>query len=399
MSLLAIKAKQLFTPLRVIENGLLLVEDEAIRAVGTREDISVPKRTRILDLGDCVVAPGFVDIHIHGGGGHDVMEGSAEALHAVACTIFKHGTTTFLPTTVTASTPRLVRAVEGLGKLIRGWPEDKQSRRHCAHPLGIHLEGPFLSAARRGVHEREHLQAPSVELFEKFVGAAGGTLRVLTLAPELENAAELQAEAIRRGIHVALGHSDATFNQTERAIVAGASHVVHMFNAMRPFHQRQTGIMGAVLTDDRIAAEVIADGVHVAPSALRLLIRAKGVSKIILITDGVSATGMGQGQYRLGEADITVKTEGARGVLVCRNAEGKLAGSVLTQDRAVRNMVTYAGVNWCAAVKMATWNPARVLGIEDRKGCLRLGADADLVFLHPDGTVAGTMVRGVATCF
>jgi N-acetylglucosamine-6-phosphate deacetylase len=397
MSLTAITAKQLFTPLDTIQDGVLLIEDGVICGVGSRGEITIPKRARIIHIGDRIVAPGFIDIHVHGGGGHDVMEGSPDALSIAGATALQHGTTSFLPTTVTAPTDVLLRSLEQMGKAIRNWDSHERNRAESAQPLGIHMEGPFLSAARRGVHDRDQLQQPSVELFQQFAAAAGGNIRVLTLAPELDGAAELQSAAMSVGVHVALGHSDATFNTAQRAIHAGASHAVHMFNAMRPFHQRQTGIIGAVLTDDRVAAEVIADGVHVSPSALRLLLRAKGVGNTILITDGVSATGMAEGRYRLGEMEITVEPEREGRVLVCRNAEGKLAGSVLTQDRAVMNMIAYTGVTLREAVQMASWNPARLLGMTDRKGCLRPGADADLVFMEQDGTVAGTMVGGIAS--
>jgi N-acetylglucosamine-6-phosphate deacetylase len=181
-----------------------------------------------------------------------------------------------------------------------------------------------------------------------------------------------------------------------RAIDGGATHAVHVFNAMRPFVHRDPGILGAVLADDRVRAEVIADGVHVDPAALRLLVRAKGVSRTVLVTDAVSATGMCPGQYRLGEMDIVLDNDPRSGLPTCRNREGALAGSVLTQDRAVRNMVSMTGVSLQDAVRMASYNPACLLGLEQRKGWLREGADADLALLNPDGSVAGAMVRGRA---
>jgi N-acetylglucosamine-6-phosphate deacetylase len=227
--------------------------------------------------------------------------------------------------------------------------------------------------------------------------AAGDALRILTLAPELEGAAELQQFAISKGVRVALGHSNATYEEAVRAIDAGAAHAVHVFNAMRPFAHRDPGILGAVLTDDRVAAEVIADGVHVDAVALRLLTRAKGASGIVLATDAVSATGMCPGQYALGEMEITLGDDPHTGLPTCRNREGVLAGSVLTQDRAVRNMVSMAGVTLQDAVRMASYNPARLLGVERRKGWLREGADADLVVLDPNGSVAGVMTQGQAS--
>ena len=262
--------------------------------------------------------------------------------------------------------------------------------------MGIHLEGPFLSAECRGAHPLKHLQKPFLPLLQQFLEAAGGFLRVLTLAPEVEGALEIEEHAIQSGVKVALGHSNATYRQAEKAIDGGAFHAVHVFNAMRPFEHRESGILGAILTDDRVQAEVIADGVHVSAPALRLLVRAKGASRILLVTDGVSATGMDPGRYRLGEMEILVEDDPLAGFPTCRNAEGKLAGSVLTQDRAVQNMVAFTGVTLCEAVRMASLNPAQLLGLEHRKGCLQPGADADLVVLEPNGMVAGVMARGAA---
>lgn len=395
MPVLAIAASQIFTPLEVIPDGLVVVEDGTIRAVGSRQEISVPSGARLVELDDKIIAPGFVDVHIHGAAGHDVMEGTPEALEAVAALVLKHGTTCFVPTTVSAPEAVLLRSLEGLAATIRSWNTATRSRAPLAEPVGIHLEGPFLSPECRGVHPREHLREPSLPLFERLREAAEGSLRILTLAPELEGALDLEAAALRRGARVALGHSNASYEQAQQAIETGAFHAVHVFNAMRPFAHRDPGILGAVLTDDRVVAEVIADDVHVAGPALELLLRAKGSSGIALVTDSVSATGRGPGPCRLGSFEIQVAKDPQTGELVCRNAEGKLAGSVLTQDRAVRNMMRLTGTTLREAVLMASWNPARLLGLEQRKGCLRPGADADLVVLEPDGSVVGAMARGV----
>ena len=396
MTLLALAAAQVFTPLEIIEDGVVLIEDATIRAIGPREAIAVPAGVRLVELGDKVLAPGFVDVHIHGASGHDLMEATPEALEAVAAFVLERGTTSFVPTTLSAPPAVLLRALEGLGAAIRSWKTKSASGAPLAEPVGIHLEGPFLSAECRGVHPREHLQQPSLPLFHDMLAAAHGSLRILTLAPELEGAAELQAAAMQNGVRVALGHSNASYEQATRAINAGAAHAVHVFNAMRPFAHRDPGILGAVLTDDRVAAEVIADGVHVSEPALRLLLRAKGVARVVLVTDGVSATGMCPGKYFLGGMEILVGDDPPTGQLACRNSEGKLAGSVLTQDRAIRNMMRLPGITLCDAVRMASWNPAQLAGLSDRKGCLRPGADADLVVLEPNGNVVGAMARGKA---
>ncbi|MBI4443675.1 MAG: N-acetylglucosamine-6-phosphate deacetylase [Acidobacteria bacterium] len=396
MPLTALAAKKIFTPLEVIENGLLVVEDGTIQSLGSREELSVPPAARLVDLGDRILAPGFVDVHIHGAAGYDLTEGTLEALIAVAQWLARHGTTCFLPTTMSASEAVLLPAVENLSRLLQSWETDQSfGGAPLATPVGLHLEGPFLSADFRGAHPAAFLRKPSLVLFQELFQAARGSLKVLTLAPELEGALELQAEATRRGVKVALGHSNAGYEQAIKAIEAGASHAVHVFNAMRPFGHRDPGLLGAILTEDRLPAEVIADGIHVSAAAMRLLVRAKGADNILLVSDGVSATGMGPGIYRLGTTEILIEPDTPTGALACRNREGKLAGSVLTQDVAIRNTVTFTGVSLCEAVKMASWNPARVLGLE-RKGWLRPGADADLVVLEPDGSIVGTMVLGAA---
>ena len=229
---------------------------------------------------------------------------------------------------------------------------------------------------------------PSIETLRRFLSAADGCARILTLAPELPGALECVEAARAAGLVVALGHTDATYAEAEAAIEKGARHAVHVFNAMRPFLHRETGVLGAALTDPRMTAEVIADGVHVDAPAIRLLLAAKGFENVLLVSDGIAATGMPDGSYRLGNIEVTV----AGGV--CRNAEGRLAGSTLTLDRAVRNIIAL-GVPLGAAVRMATLNPARLLGLETRKGVLASGADADIVLLDSDLRVAGVMTGGI----
>ena len=394
MTPLALTAAQVLTPLETIEDGVVLIEDHTISAVGPRREIAIPSTARAIALGDKILAPGFVDVHIHGAAGHDVMEATPEALAAVAAFLFRHGTTSFVPTTLSAPPEVLLPSLEGLGKAIRASRSMSSPGSLLAEPLGIHLEGPFLSVDCRGVHPREHLQPPSIRLFDQMLAAADGAVRILTLAPELDGASELQAAAITKGARVAIGHSNASYEQAVRSIDDGSAHAVHVFNAMRPFTHRDPGILGAVLTDDRVFAEVIADGVHVAAPALRLLLRSKTPQRIALVTDGISATGMPPGKHRLGGLEILVAAEPDTGAIACRNREGKLAGSVLTQDRAVQNMIRLAGLTLREAVLMASYVPAQMAGVGDRKGSLRPGFDADFVVLNADGTVSGVMANG-----
>jgi len=265
--------------------------------------------------------------------------------------------------------------------------EDGENR---ALPLGIHLEGPFISHARRGVHPPELLLAPTLTLFEQIWQAARGRIRMMTIAPELDGAPEVIAEAARRGVCVSLGHSDADFETAGGGIKAGARHATHTFNAMRPLDHRSPGILGAVLTDRRVSADIIADGVHLDPAIVKLFASAKGPEQTVLITDATSATGMPDGRYRLGSFEVDVRDGKCM-------SNGKLAGSVLTMDRAVRNLARFAEWELPQAVAAASRNPARVARISN-KGVLAAGADADFVVLNPVGDVLRTFIGGVE-CF
>jgi N-acetylglucosamine-6-phosphate deacetylase len=256
-----------------------------------------------------------------------------------------------------------------------------------ALPLGIHLEGPFISHARRGAHPPENLLAPTLTLFERFWQAARGRIRMMTIAPELENAPEVIAEAARLGVCVSLGHSDADFAAAERGIAAGAHHATHVFNAMRPLDHRSPGILGAVLTDRRVSADIIVDGVHLDPAIVKLVADAKGPEQTVLITDAISATGMPDGRYRLGSFEVDVRDGKC-------TVHGKLAGSVLTMDRAVRNLARFAEWDLPQAVAAASKNPARVARVTN-KGILAVGADADFVVLTREGEVLRTFIGGV----
>jgi N-acetylglucosamine-6-phosphate deacetylase len=383
----AILAGRAFTPHEEIADAVILIEGGVILTVGPRDQISIPSSASRYEARSLTVVPGFIDVHIHGAGGHDVMEATDEALRAVTHTVARYGTTSIVATTVTASAEETCRTVAGIARWMKS-SESIPSTQPQAELLGIHFEGPFINAARRGVHPAEWIARPSSELLRQFITAARGAARILTLAPELPGALDLVAEARQAGVVVSLGHTDATYAQAMAAIDRGSRHAAHVFNAMRPLDHRETGILGAVLTTPSVTAELIADGVHVDAAAMRLLLAAKGTAGVILVSDGTAATGMPDGSYRLGTFDVTVSGG------VCRNAEGKLAGSTLTLDRALRNMLAL-GLPFSDALAMLTATPARLLGLEGRKGILTRGADADLVLLDESFQVAGVMTRGV----
>jgi N-acetylglucosamine-6-phosphate deacetylase len=387
VALQAIFARRALTPQHEITDAVILVDGDKIAAVGRRDEVAVPVSARRYDKRDFSIVPGFIDVHIHGAAGYDVMDSSAGALAAIAAGVAARGTTSFLATTVTASEESTSRAVEA----VAGWMERAASERAGAVPsaeiLGVHFEGPFISSARRGVHPEEWIVAPSISLLRRLLAAAKGAARILTLAPELPGAAELIAEALQAGLVVSLGHTDASYAEAAAAISCGARHAAHVFNAMRPFAHRETGVVGAVLTSASVTAELIADGVHVDDAAIRVLFGAKGPQGVILVSDGIAATGMPDGKYRLGTFEVSV----AGGV--ARNSEGKLAGSTLTLDRALCHMAAL-GIPLREVLPMLTSNPARLLGLERRKGWLVAGADADLVLLDDQLQVAGVMTRG-----
>jgi N-acetylglucosamine-6-phosphate deacetylase len=382
--MLALTARALYTPLSRIERPLVVIEGGTILRLGTQTESDLPIQAKIVDFGDCILAPGFMDIHIHGAAGFDLMQADRTGLEKIEKFLAAHGVTSYCPTTVTAPLETTLRALERLADAIESLEDSSIAR---AQPVGVHLEGPFLSHLRRGVHPPKDLLAPAMSTFDRFWEAARGHISLLTIAPELEGAIELIAEVRKRGICVSLGHSDADLDQTRAAIAAGARHATHTFNAMRPLDHRSPGILGEVLSNRLLTADLIADGIHVHPAVVRLFLEAKGAEKAVLITDALAAAGMPDGRYRLGEMEIDVK-EGK-----CLH-QGTLAGSVLTLDRAVGNIMEFAQWTLERSLPTATLNPARVVGIES-KGTVQPGADADLVALSAKGEVRSTIAKGI----
>jgi N-acetylglucosamine-6-phosphate deacetylase len=420
--MLAFAAGRLLTPSVIVLRPVLLVGGGRLIEIFSREARPLPAGVSLIDLGQHTIAPGYLDLHIHGSAGYDVMDDAPEALPAIEQLLARHGVTGYFPTSVTSPIERTLRALERLADAIEaralGGNDAPRESGHGqaslgrtplaqssvgpaaladtslagrAAPLGIHLEGPFVSHARRGVHPPEHLLLPRVETFERFWQASRGHIRMMTIAPELEGALELIALAAARGVCVSLGHSDADFVTAERAISAGARHATHTFNAMRPLTHRDPGLTGAVLTDRRVTADIIADGIHLDPSIVKLVALAKGPEQTVLITDATAATGMPDGRYKLGSMEVDVSNGRC-------TSDGKLAGSVLTMDRAVRNLARFAEWDLALAVGAATRNPARVVG-HTNKGELATGNDADFIVLDGEGKVLRTFIGGVECPF
>jgi N-acetylglucosamine-6-phosphate deacetylase len=385
-------ARSLYTPLEEIQNPLVFVEGGVITDLASRSAREIPANTALIDFADAVITPGFVDIHMHGGAGLDVMQASEAEMPHLGRFLAQHGVTGYFPTTVAAPIDVTCAALERIANAIAAGESDANSNGSSdntpqARPLGIHLEGPFLSHARRGVHAPENLALPTVALFERLWQAARGHVRMLTIAPELPGAPEVIAEAARRKVLVSIGHSDADLNAAQAGVRAGARHATHTFNAMRPLDHREPGILAEVLTDPNVTADIIVDGIHVAPSVVRLFLKAKGIEGSVLITDATAAAGMPEGRYQLGTMMVDVKNG------MC-TIDGKLAGSVLTMDRAVRNVMEFGSWSLRHAVRAATLNPARAAGLADHYGALASGAEASFVVLSLAGDVRKTIVRG-----
>jgi len=375
-------ARRLFDGSSLHDHPIVVLEGGRIASISTRASSAVPAGASIIDFPEATLAPSFFDIHIHGAAGHDVMEATPDALAAMGAFLASRGTARFLATTVTAPVDATLRAVAGLAKLIVSPPATG------AVPLGIHLEGPFLSHAKRGVHPPAFLLEPDITLFDRIYDAAEGHVRLITLAPELPGAPQLAAHATARGVRVSVGHSNATAAETRAASAAGATSATHTFNAMRTLDHREPGILGTVLTDDSLFAELICDGIHSAPEIAKLWWRAKGPERAILVTDAMSAAGMPDGEYRLGE--LTVQVVNGRAM-----SDGVLAGSVLTLDRALSNFLAFTGATLEQGLRLLTGNPAALTGFQVEAGSLTTGAPANLVAVTPDGHLAASFINGI----
>ncbi len=376
-------ARRLYDGSHLHEHPIVVLDGGRIASISTRATSAVPAGAPILDFPTATLAPSFFDIHIHGAAGHDSMEATPAALAAIGAFLASRGTAHFLATTVTAPVDATLRAVAGLAKLIARPPTAG-----AAIPLGIHLEGPFLSHAKRGVHPPAYLLEPDIDLFDRIYDAAEGYVRLMTLAPELPGAPDLAAHAVARGVRVSLGHSNATAAETRAAIAAGATSATHTFNAMRQLDHREPGILGTVLTDDSLFAELICDGIHSAPEMTKLWWRAKGPNRAILVTDAMSATGMPDGEYRLG--GLTVQVANGRAM-----SDGVLAGSVLTLDRALANFLAFTGATLEQGLRLLTGNPAALTGFQAEAGSLAPGSPANLVAVNPDGHLAASFLNGI----
>jgi N-acetylglucosamine-6-phosphate deacetylase len=380
--MIAIQACRVISPDGPIQAGVILIQDGSIVAVGPNDRVEIPSNAQLIDAAHLTVTPGLIDIHTHGANGRQAIDEDPDALVKMASFYARHGVTGFLAT-IGGSNDHIEQGIDNVVGAARS-----NSTPPGAQVLGIHLEGPFINPTMPGAFRRETIIPPDKKLLERYLQRSEGLIRLLTLAPEVEGADELIQVAKSRDVVCAVGHSAATWEQMMRAADMGLRHIAHTFNALAPFHHRNPGVLGAVLTDDRFTAEVIADGVHVHPVAFRLLHKAKGSERTVLITDSIGAAGLSEGEYLFEEQRITVRNGGAR------LRDGTLAGSILTMDAGIKNLMRFGGISLEEAVIMGSQTPARVLGLEGRKGSILSGKEADLIALDDEVNIIWTMVGG-----
>jgi N-acetylglucosamine-6-phosphate deacetylase len=359
----------------------VIVEDEKIKAILPVEMMKHHMPAKMYEFpADYHLLPGLMDLHIHGIHGKDVMDASEEALQEMSHALAAQGVTGFLATTMTARAAQL----EAVLKICPA----AMLHREGAAILGVHLEGPFIAASKIGAQCREGLCEPNVSLMRRWQKLAQGAIKIVTLAPELPGALSLIQALHDMNVIASVGHTDATYDQTCAAITAGCTQATHLFNAMRGLHQREPGALGALLLSDRVTAELIVDGVHLHPAMVELALRVKGKDKLLLVTDAMRATCLGNGHYDLGGQQVEVQAGKAT------LGDGTLAGSTLRMPEALLNMVHFSQCSFAEAIGMASMNPARVLKLETRKGSINVGKDADLVVMNPAAQVVLTMREG-----
>lgn len=374
-----IQGGTILTPQKTLTDSVVVIEGGRIAAIEPRSQVaSQPADAEIIHADGLFVMPGLIDIHIHGSAGCDAMDASAESLNKISSFLVQHGVTSFLPTTISQSSASIGKAIENIS----------QNKAVCTGsvPLGAHLEGPYLCQPFRGAHQVEWLRNPDPQEYRPWLDS--GAVRVISLAPELPGALELIQEGATRGIILSAAHTQASPQEIKAAVDAGLRHATHTFNGMAGLHHRDPGTVGALLADDRVRCEVIADGVHVHPEVLKMVVRIKGLENTILVTDAMRATGLSDGEYGLGGQSIHVSNG------VARTSTGGLAGSTLTLDVAIQNIQKYSGLAFNQAVRLATLTPAEALGLAGKKGEIRPGADADILITDKDMNVKAVLING-----
>ncbi|GHI01487.1 N-acetylglucosamine-6-phosphate deacetylase [Neobacillus kokaensis] len=379
-----LKGIRVYTEKQLIENGYLKISEQKIIEIGSVEQLENTDGFEEIEVPSHYhVVPGFIDVHIHGVNGADTMDATKEALDTMVAALPKEGTTSFLATTITQEAEQIEKAIKNAGEYIENGPLQGK-----AEILGIHLEGPFVNARKAGAQPIQHIIDPDLNLFKKWQEIAKGTIKLVTLAPERPGGIEMVRFLKDNSVIPSIGHTDATYEQVNDAIEAGANHVTHLFNQMRGLHHREPGVVGAAFLRDELKAEMIVDGVHVHPEMINLAYQQKKSKGLLLITDSMRAKCLKNGTYDLGGQEVTVQN--GKAVL----EDGTLAGSILKLGQAVKNVLSYTGCTIHEVIEMASVNPAKQLNMFDRKGSLAVGKDADVVILDEQLDVYMTFCRG-----
>lgn len=370
---------RIYTEEEIIERGYIIVKDDKITDVG-KGDYEGALTT--YDAQGQHVLPGFIDIHMHGGYGEDAMDASCDGLKHLAESLLSEGTTSFLATTMTQSDENITKALENIIEY-----QKQQNVLKAADIVGIHLEGPFISEHKVGAQNPAYVQRPSIEKVQQFQKTANNQIKVITFAPEVEGAHET-LEALHDQIRFSIGHTVATFDETNEAVARGAKQVTHLYNAGTPFEHREPGVFGAAWTNDSLSTELIVDGIHSHPTAIQIAYKQKGNTRFFLITDAMRAKGMPDGEYDLGGQNVIVKGSEAR------LASGALAGSILKMNEGLKNLIQYTGDSLDNLWRVTSLNQAIALNIESQKGSLKVGKDADIVIVDDEITVQTTIKAG-----
>lgn len=373
-----IKASEIYTQDEIINGGCVIVDNDRITEISFEADYG---DIDVIDLSKYKIIPGLIDIHIHGAKGYDTMDSSYEALNEISKYLSQNGVTGFLPTTVTADWQRIKEAAKNIYKT-------KEKGVDGASIVGSYIEGPFITEKNKGAHPAKFIRRIDSKEIDDLIYEAKGSIKVITIAPEKEDALELIKSLNSRGIKVSIGHTNATFDETKWAVQNGANIAVHAFNGMRGLHHREPGVVGAVLTIDEIYAELIADFIHVHPEVIKILVKCKGSDKIALISDCMRAGGLDDGEYKLGELEVIVKDS------VPRLPSGELAGSTFKIINGIKNMIEKVGVAPLDAVHMASFVPAKILGIDDEYGSIIKGKKANLTIIDDNYNIIMTIIDG-----